>query len=101
VAARNETKGKSLMLLTESETHMTTLIQEARVPIKKIHMNKSKNMPLAQKLAQQIAQVDILSVPQCVAVCCSVLQGEDEKLTHQIAQKFAQQIAQVDILSVL
>jgi len=38
---------------------------------------------------------------QCAAVCCSVLQGEHEKLTHQIAQKIAQQIAQVDILNVL
>lgn len=54
--ARNETKGKSLLLLTESESHMTQLIQEARVPIKKIQMNKSKNQPLQQKLAQQIAQ---------------------------------------------
>ena len=41
--ARNETKGKSLLLLTESELHMTQLIQEARVPIKKIQMNKSKS----------------------------------------------------------
>jgi ATP-dependent RNA helicase DDX10/DBP4 len=54
--ARNESKGKSLLLLTESETHMTELIKEGRVPIKKIQMNKSKNQPLQEKLAQQIAQ---------------------------------------------
>jgi hypothetical protein len=35
---------------------MTELIQQARVPIKKIQMNKAKNQPLQQKLAQQIAQ---------------------------------------------
>ena len=44
------------MLLTESEVHMTELIKQARVPIKKIQMNKSKSQPLQQKLAQQIAQ---------------------------------------------
>lgn len=44
------------MMLTESELHMTELIQQARVPVKKIQMNKSKNQPLQQKLAQQIAQ---------------------------------------------
>lgn len=54
--ARNESKGKSLLLLTESELHMAQLIQEARVPIKKIQMNKSKSQPLQQKLVQQIAQ---------------------------------------------
>jgi hypothetical protein len=35
---------------------MTELIQQARVPIKKIQMNKAKNQPLQQKLAQHIAQ---------------------------------------------
>ena len=40
----------------EPGLHMTELIQQARVPIKKIQMNKAKNQPLQQKLAQHIAQ---------------------------------------------
>jgi ATP-dependent RNA helicase DDX10/DBP4 len=53
--ARNESKGKSLLLLSASEASMAELIRDARVPVKKIQMNKAKHQPLSEKLAQQVS----------------------------------------------
>ena len=55
--ARNESKGKSLLLLTPSEAAcMPDMLKAARVPIKKIMMNTARHQPLQQKLAQLVAQ---------------------------------------------
>ena len=40
--ARNEAKGKSLLLLCEHEKKMASNVQEARIPIKQIQVNKSR-----------------------------------------------------------
>ncbi len=39
--ARNETKGKSLLLLTPAELKMVEMLQQARVPLKKIQVAAS------------------------------------------------------------
>jgi len=54
--ARNDTKGKSLLLLLEKEAAMASMLNEARVPIKKIAVNRSQLSPLRDQLSQMLSQ---------------------------------------------